>query len=82
MLKLPSQHTLRDCMHLCKCKCGFSKIVDDMLVEAAEVKSCLERIKYALLLRDRMHVRKDLVYFKRTGELISFTNLGDINDHL
>lgn len=29
-----------------------------------------------------MHVREDLVYYKHTGELIGFTNLGDINDHL
>jgi len=69
-------------MHLSNASRGFSKKVDDMLVEAAEVKSCLEHNKYALLLLDRIHVRKDLVYFKCTGELIGFTNLGDINDHL
>ena len=34
------------------------------------------------LLLDEMHVREDLVYDKHKGELIGFTNLGDINDHL
>ena len=29
-----------------------------------------------------MHVREDLVYYKHTGELIGFNNLGDINDYL
>ena len=56
--------------------------VDDPLVEAAEVNSCPERNEYVLLLLDEMHVREDLVYYKHTGELIDFTNLGDINDHL
>jgi len=29
-----------------------------------------------------MHVREDLVYDKHEGNLIGFTNLGGINDHL
>ena len=53
-----------------------------MLAEAADVKTCPERNKCVLLLLDEMHVREDLVYDKHTGELIGFTNLGDINNHL
>lgn len=53
-----------------------------MLMEAAEVKTCAERNKCVILLLDEMHVREDLVYDKHEGELIGFTNLGDINDHL
>ena len=34
------------------------------------------------LLLDEMHIREDLVYNKRTGRMIGFTNLGDINKHL
>ena len=51
-----------------------------MLMEAAEVKTCPERNRCALLLLDEMHVREDLLYDKHKGELIGFTNLGDIND--
>ena len=51
-------------------------------MEAAEVKTCAERNKCVILLLDEMHVREDLVYDKHEGELIGFTNLGDINDHL
>ena len=53
-----------------------------MLAEAADVKTCPECNKCVLLLLDEMHVREDLVYDKHTGELIGFTNLGDINNHL
>ena len=53
-----------------------------MLMEAAEVKTCPECNRCVLLLLDEMHVREDLVYDKHEGELIGFTNLGDINDHL
>ena len=53
-----------------------------MLMEASEVKTCAERNKCVILLLDEMHVREDLVYDKHEGELIGFTNLGDINDHL
>ena len=53
-----------------------------MLMEAAEVNTCAERNKCVILLLDEMHVREDLVYDKHEGELIGFTNLGDINDHL
>jgi len=53
-----------------------------MLMEAAEVKTCPEHNRCVLLLLDEMHVREDLVYDKHEGELIGFTNLGDINDHL
>ena len=37
---------------------------------------------YIVLMFDEMKVKEDLVYDKRTGELIGFVNLGDINDHL
>ena len=53
-----------------------------MLMEAAEVSTCPEHNRCVILLLDEMHVREDLVYDKHKGELIGFTNLGDINDHL
>ena len=53
-----------------------------MLVQAAKIKSCAEREKCVVLLLDEMHIREDLVYDKHTGELIGFTNLGDIANHL
>ena len=53
----------------------------NMLMEAAEVKTCPERNRCVLLLLDEMHVQEDLMYDKHKGELIGSANLGDINDH-
>ena len=35
-----------------------------------------------VLILDEMHIKEDLVYDKHTGELVGFTNLGSINQHL
>ena len=53
-----------------------------MLRDAAGLDRCPEREKYVILLLDEMHIRHDLVFDKHTGNLIGFTNLGDISDHL
>ena len=82
VLKLPSQRTLRDYSHHTEATPGFSAEVDSMVMKAAEVESCSEREKCILLLLDEMHVREDLVYDKHSGDLIGFSNLGDINSHL
>ena len=82
VLKLPIQRTLRDYSHHTEAAPGFSAEVDAMLMRAAEVTTCPERNKVVLLLLDEMHIREDLVYDKHSGELIGFTNLGDINSHL
>ena len=75
-MKLPSQRTLRDYTHYANASPGFSKKVDDMLMEAAEVKTCPERNRCVLLLLDEMHVQEDLVYDKHEGELIGLTKPG------
>ena len=81
-LKLPSQRTLRDYTYHVKAKVGFSSEVDTMLMRAAELSQSKELAQYVILLIDEMHIREDLVYDKHSGELIGFTNLGDINQHL
>ncbi|KAL5469038.1 hypothetical protein EMCRGX_G030227 [Ephydatia muelleri] len=81
-LKLPSQRTLRDYTHYIEAKCGFSVEVDFMLQKAAKVESCPERDKCTILLLDEMYIREDLVYNKHSGEMVGFTNLGSINNHL
>ena len=69
-------------MHYIMAVTGFSTEVDQMLVHAAKVGSCPECEKYVILLIDEMHVHEELVYDKHTGELISFANLEDVNQHL
>ena len=82
VLKLPSQRTLRDYTHHTEAAPGFSSEVDSMLIKAIEISTCPERNKCVLLLLDEMHVREGLVYDKHCGELIGFTNLGDVNSRL
>ena len=81
-LKLPSQRTLRDYTYYVKAKVGFSSEVDSMLIRAAEVSASKELSQYVLLVIDEMHIREDLVYDKHSGEMVGFTNLGEINQHL
>ena len=83
-LKLPSQRTLRDCIHYVDTDTSvrFSSEVDKMLMEASKVYACPEREKFVLLLLDEMHIREDLVYDKHSRALIGFTDLGSISRHL
>ena len=80
--KLPSQRTLRDYTHYIEAKCGFSVQVDCMLQKTAKNHSCPERDKCVILLVEEMYIKEDLVYNKHSGEMVGFTNLGSINDHL
>lgn len=81
-IKLPSQRTLRDYTHYIKARTGFSSEVDEMLVHEATLLSCAERDKCVIMLLDEMHVRKEIVYDKYTGEMIGFCDLGEMNNNL
>ena len=81
-ITLPSQRTLRDYTHHYKPGTGFSAAVDTQLYNAARLDVCEERDKCIILLLDEMYVKQELVFDKNTGELIGFTDLGDINSHL
>ena len=81
-IALPSQRTLRDYTHHVRPHAGYSTEVDAQLMCAVKHNTCPEREKYVLLLMDEMYIKQDLVYDKHTGEIVGFTNLGDINNHL
>ena len=81
-VKLPSQRTLRDYTHHVRALPGFSDDVDKQLIEAAQLQTCKEFQKYAVLVMDEMHIKEDLVYDKHSGELVGFVNLGETNNHL
>ncbi len=81
-IKLPSQRTLRDYTYYVKAKVGFSNEVDTMLKRAAEVFPSKELAQYVVFVIDKMHIREDLVYDKHSGELVEFTNLGEVNQQL
>ena len=81
-IRLPSQRTLRDYTHHIKLCVGFSTAVDRELIRAAELQHCPDFKKNVALIMDEMYVKEDLVYDKTSGELIGFTDVGDINTHL
>eukprot|EP00731_Ephydatia_muelleri_P006390 Em0003g638a len=81
-LKLPSQRTLRDYTHVIKAANGFTLEGDEQLVRVAELSTLKEWQKCVVLVIDEMFIREDLVYDKNNDELIGFTDLGDINNHL
>lgn len=81
ILYLPSQRTLRDYTHYCKGDPGFSTAVDEQLICSSYLNSLEEWQKCVIILIDEMHVKKNLVYEKHSGN-IRFTNLGDVNEEL
>ncbi|XP_077869908.1 uncharacterized protein LOC144362652 [Saccoglossus kowalevskii] len=81
-VKLPSQRTLTDYSNYIKPKPEISQPVLKELISEIECLGSSESNKYVVLLHDEMKVKQDLVYDKNTGELIGFTNLGDINEEL
>ena len=81
-IALPSQRTLRDYTYFVSSSVGFSANVDKQLMEAAKIDTLEEYQKCVACIMDEMHVKEDLVFSKQTGSLISFTNLGSVNDLL
>ena len=74
-----SQRTLCDNT---QCFAGFSNDVDHMLICVAKLDKIEEWQKVVGMLIDEMYIREDLIYNKHTGQLIRFTNLEKIDEHL
>ena len=81
-IRLPSQRTLRDYTHCVNSTAGFSAALDRHLMEVADVNACPEFKKNVVIIMDEMYIKEDLVFNKVSGELVGFSNLGDINSHL
>ena len=67
-LDLPSETTLNAYSQFCSTKAGF---------DVEKIKQLLVEMKI-----DEMHIKSGLVYDKGTGQLIGFTDLGDINSEI
>ena len=74
-IHLPSQRKLRYYTHCVRSQTGFLAGVDKQLMGAANLPSCRSWERLMILLLDKMYVREDLVYVKRTGKLVGFTSL-------
>ena len=81
-LALPSERTLRDYTHYFTSKVGFQNEVNQQLMSEVDSLSLPENRKYVGIIIDEMKVKEGLVFDKYTGEVIGFTNLGDVNNNL
>ena len=78
-ITLPSEITLRDYPHWMPAKVGFMPEVDKLVKEANLSE---EKDRYVVLRWDEVKIKETLIFDKHTCELVGFTNVGDINNHL
>ena len=77
VLVLPSQRRLRDYRNAIRPQRGFQEEVINELKSQTDDYFDVQR--YIVLLFDEMKVMSNLVFDKVTGELIGFTDLGDLD---
>ena len=82
VLTLPCERTLRDYTHWMEAGPGFIDSDDEHLMNQTDISCIPEFQKYVCLVFDEVKIKDDLVYDKNTAEIIGFTNLGNINNHL
>ena len=75
---LPSGRTLRDYTQYIDNKLGFQNDVDEQLCEMIGFDSLQTNEKYVCIVADEMKI-KGLVFNKKDGDLIGFTNLSNVN---
>ena len=79
---LPSGRTLRDYTHYIDNKPGFQNDVDEQLCEMIGFDSLQIHEKYVCIVADEMKIKEGLVFNKKDGDLIGFTNIGNVNEML
>lgn len=77
VLVLPSQRRLRDYRNAIRPQRGFQEEVINELISLTDTYFDVQR--YVVLLFDEMKIMSNLVLDKVTGELIGFTDLGDLD---
>ena len=79
-ISLPSTRTLRDYTHYNDTTIGFSiKTDQDLLKLTRDYKPWQKLVNLTM---DEMYIREGVVYDKHAGQMIGFTDMGDINNHL
>ena len=81
-IKLPSERTLRDYTHYFKSRAGFQLEVNQQLQKESKVSELPSNRQFCALLLDEMKLKEKLVYDKFDGEIIGFTDLGDVNNEI
>lgn len=79
-LSLPSERTLRDYTYYNETQIGFSTDTDKELLSL--VKNYEPWKMLMCLSMDEMYICEGVVYDRKTGQIMGFTDLGDITNHL
>lgn len=80
ILKLPGSSTLRDYTNVYQSKEGFNKSAIEELKRLS--KNLKDEERYVVLLHDEMVIKYDLVFDKRSGEVVGFVNSHSWNENL
>lgn len=81
-LALPSGRTLRDYTHFIDNKPGFNADVDKYMFEQIDVKNLKNHEVYVGVIADEMKIKEGLIFNKSSGNILGFTNLGDVNQSI
>ena len=80
VITLPSERTLRDYTHWMQAGIGFFPQVDKQLIKEANVHADIDR--FIVLCWDEIKIKENLIFDKHSCELVGFTNIGEVNNHL
>ncbi|XP_057290356.1 uncharacterized protein LOC130613056 [Hydractinia symbiolongicarpus] len=81
-LKLPHIDTLKKYINFTDPMCGFNPDVIERLIVDSKIATLDDHQKNVSLIYDEMKIKADLVFRQSTGQLVGFTDMGDINDEL
>ncbi|XP_072047274.1 uncharacterized protein [Amphiura filiformis] len=82
VLQLPHESTLREYLHWTAPKSKFTVEAVEQLCQEMKLEELKPNQKYVALIHDEMKIKSDLVFRKHTGELVGFTDLGDVQNSL
>lgn len=80
VLRLPGESTLRDYTNVYHPKPGFQKSAIEELKKSAD--KLAEHERFVVLLHDEMTIKSDLVFDKRSEELVGFVNTSEDQPHV
>lgn len=81
-IKLPSERTLRDYYNVFKSKPGIQAEVNEQLAREASLDELESWQTHVCVIFDEVKIKEGLVYDKYSGDIIGYTDLGSINEHL
>ena len=82
-LSLPSERTLRDYSHWCKVGHGVNfDFIKEAQIVLQQGLNISESEQLFVLLLDEMKIKSGLVFNKNSGELVGFSNLGEVNEDI